>query len=186
MCGLQGKYMENILTNMVKGKHSFFQGVFCLSLLEDGRNFEWSLKCLGFFVCLLVLFCFVFCCLHVYVNFLAARKRNLPSDVTGASLLPLPRHLPTAACRSPQWSPSHSNGCVPLREFPASSLAVSELNTSCQDSSKTFQKRLRHSASSNYCTRSTLEQKQSCEPPAQRVASPTPAGTTPYQTNSSR
>lgn len=124
------------------------------------------------FVCLLVLFWFVFCCLHVYVNFLVARKKNLPSDVTGASLLPLPRHLPTAACRSPQWRPSRSNGCVSLREFPASSLAVSELNTSCQDTSKIFQKRLRHSPSSNYCTRSTLEQKQSCEPPAQRSLPP--------------
>lgn len=59
-------------------------------------------------VCLLVLLCLVFCCLHVYVNFLVARKNNLPSDVTGASLLPLPRHLPTAACWSPQWSPTEA------------------------------------------------------------------------------
>lgn len=74
--------------------------------------------------------------LRSYANFPVARKNNLPSDVTGASLLPLPRHLPTAACRSPRWSPRRSNGCVSLGDFPASSLAVSELNTSCQDSSK--------------------------------------------------
>lgn len=76
-------------------KHSLFQDAFCLFFsffLERTVSLNESE-----IVCV---------CVCVYVHFLVARKNNLSSDVTGVSLPPLPRHLPTAACRSPRWSPS--------------------------------------------------------------------------------
>lgn len=92
--------------------------------LFRGQAVSWVLKRIIFFFW------------HEYVNFLLARKNNLPSDVTGVSWPPLPRHLPTAARGITRCRPSRSDGCRSLWEIPASALAVSALSAACQDSSK--------------------------------------------------
>lgn len=107
---------------MVNKKHALFRDSFCPPLWGAGSKLS-AKKDFFFFW-------------HEYVNFLVARKNNLPSDVTGVSWPPLPRHLPTAACGSLLCHLSRSDGCLSLWEIPASALAVSALSAACQDSSK--------------------------------------------------